>query len=820
MNTIRQRIELWFEGVARWIFFNRLKVIIAVGILIAMLAIQLPHLTMDMSTEGFLHPNDPELVTYNQFRDQFGRDEAIIVALKAEDIFDLDFLTMLRQLHMELTDEVPYIDDITSLINARSTRGDGNDLIVEDLMENWPQTSKDIDIIRQRALSNPMYRNLLLSEDGSFTTIVIRTHAFSEQGQSNDLMAGFEEEIEQETPEASYPPEYLSDAENSAVVEAVERIISRYRSDTVAIHLAGSPVVIHFLKRSLIKDMRTFMALAILAVAIVLYIMFRRLSGVLLPLLIVILSLLSTLGFMAIFNVPIKLPTQILPSFILAVGVGTSVHILAIFYHRMRKGDTKAKAIVYSMGHSGLAIVMTNVTTAGGLLSFVQADVAPVADLGIFAAIGVMLAFVYTVVLLPALLAVIPLSTKADNKSNASHHAMDHFLARISALAIGRPKTILVVSAVVVLLSIAGSMTIRFSHDPVAWYPEDNIVRKDTETIDQELRGSLTMEAVLTLDRENGWYDPELLQRLDQMGIGLEAQQHEGLFIGKAFSLTTIVKEINQALNENHPEAYAIPTDRDLIAQELLLFENSGSDDLEDFTDSQFSKVRLTIKFPYVDAVYYKPVAKEIEHAFKSAFPDADFQLTGMIALLARTINNTITSMMKSYFTALVVITVLMVLLIGRLRIGLLSMIPNLAPILFTLGIIGWWNLPMDLFTMMVASIAIGLAVDDTIHFMHNFRRYYEESGDPKQAVAETLHTTGRAMLVTSVVLSLGFFILTLATMQNILRFGLLTGITILAALISDYFLAPALMVLVNKQKAPSRSAEKPSPTGDRYETA
>jgi len=173
-----------------------------------------------------------------------------------------------------------------------------------------------------------------------------------------------------------------------------------------------------------------------------------------------------------------------------------------------------------------------------------------------------------------------------------------------------------------------------------------------------------------------------------------------------------------------------------------------------------------------------------------------------MISLLARTISNTITSLAESYAIAMVVITLMMVLLIGRLRIGLISMIPNLAPILFMMGIIGAFHFPMDMFTMMVASIAIGLAVDDTIHFMHNFRRYYEASGDPVKAVYETMHTTGRAMLATTVVLALGFFIYMFATLNNIIRFGLLTGITLIAALLADYFLAPALMVLVNKKKA------------------
>jgi hypothetical protein len=183
-----------------------------------------------------------------------------------------------------------------------------------------------------------------------------------------------------------------------------------------------------------------------------------------------------------------------------------------------------------------------------------------------------------------------------------------------------------------------------------------------------------------------------------------------------------------------------------------------------------------------------------------------------MIPLLAQTFTNSIYSLAKSYITALIVISVLMVLLIGRLRIGLLSMVPNLAPILLTMGVIYLLSYPMDLFTMLVASIAIGLAVDDTIHFMHNFRRYYDQSGDPVAAVHRTLQTTGRAMLVTTVVLAIGFFVLTFSKLTNIHNFGVLTGLTIILALLADYLLAPALMVLVSPNKAPHTAASRPHP--------
>ncbi len=804
MQNIRYRIEAWFASFAEFIYDHRLKaIILMLGITMALMS-QLPKITIDTSTEGFLHADDPILLDYNHFRDQFGRDEVVMVAIKTPNVFELVFLEKLRQIHAALEAEVPYIDEITSLINARNTRGQADTLIVEDLMEEWPQSATDLADLKNRVMRNEMYRNLLISETGSFTTIIIRTHSISAQGDIADPLSGFDDEstttpspaLENET-----PTQYLTDAENSEVVQAVQGVVDRFQSDTNPIFLAGSPSVTHFLKRSLMGDMRKFVALSLLIVAVVLFIMFRRISGFILPLLVVLLSLLTTLAIMAINGTAIKVPTQILPSFLLAVGVGTSVHILAIFYHRFDQKGDKRQAIAYALSHSGLAVIMTNITTASGLMSFSTAEVAPIADIGIFAGIGVLLAFVYTLVLIPAFLALIPLKHRSQNDDHHRPLMMDRFLSAVSSFSTRNPWPILLGAGVIIIFSLILAAQLKFSHHPLGWFPQNNPIRVATETIDSHLRGSVSLEVIIDTGRENGLYEPDLLKRLDQATTYLEAQDYGAYFVGKAWSLTSILKETNQALNENRSEFYKVPDNKDLVAQELLLFENSGSDDLEDIVDSQFSKARFTLKVPFRDVIESEDLLRDVPRYFEKNFPEAKVVLTGLMSLLGQILTQAVRTMARSYLIAIVIITILMIILIGKFRIGLLSMIPNLTPILLTMGLIKVLGFPLDLFTMMVASIAIGLAVDDTIHFMHNFRRYYESGKNPQEAVFETLHTTGRAMLVTTIVLSLGFFVFMFATMNNLVSFGLLTGFTIIMALVSDYLIAPALMVIVNKPK-------------------
>jgi len=315
------------------------------------------------------------------------------------------------------------------------------------------------------------------------------------------------------------------------------------------------------------------------------------------------------------------------------------------------------------------------------------------------------------------------------------------------------------------------------------------------------MKGSISMMVVVDTGKENGLHDPEILRALDELCVDLETFKGDGYFIGKAWSLPTILKEINKALNENRPQFYTIPKERRLVAQELLLFENSGSDDLEDVVDNQFSKLRVAIKLPWVDAVKYEEIIRRVRECFEERLGDsARITVTGITPIMGRAVSASIHSSAESYLIAFGAITVMMILLVGSIRVGLVSMIPNILPILVAMAVMVPARMSLDMFTMLVGSVAIGLAVDDTIHFIHNFRRYYRECANAHEAVRRTLTTTGRAMLTTSIVLSIGFFVYAFAYMRNMINFGLLTGLAIAVALLADFFLGPALMVLMTRR--------------------
>ena len=790
---VKRRIEHGFETLAGWIFDHAVVTIVGVFLFVGALATQVPRLTLDTSTEGFLKEDDPVLLAYNAFRRQFGRDEMVFIAVAGNEVFDPIFLARLRALHRDLEAEVPHVDDITSLVNARNTRGTEGSLVVSDLLDPWPGEAKALAAVRARARENPVYRNLLLSEkDPGVTAIVIRTDAYSRAGDTADVLAGFEAE-----PQATERP-FLTDAENAALVRAVQAVVTRHQAEGFRLYAGGAPVITDVLKQAMQENMRTFLLIASLIIAVALAFLSRRASGVFLPMLVVILTIVSTFGIMGLAGMQVKIPTQILPSFLLAVGVGAAVHVLAIFYRQLeaeaktQAAQPKRRAIVQALGHSGLAILMTSLTTAAGLASFAGVEIAPIADLGRVAAVGVLVSLVFTILLLPALLALLPVRPQ---RRHDAPPRMDRVLLAIAAVATGRRRVVLAVSAVLLLFGIAGAAQVRFSHKPFEWLPASNPARAATDFIDDRLRGASVVEVMVNTGRENGLYEPEILKALDGLEDSIGHIATDALFVGKTLSVADILKEINRALNENRQEFYAIPDDRDLIAQEFLLFSNSGSDDLEDFVDTAFRQARFTVKMPWVDAVHYAGFMDDVRMRFASALGnDVTITVTGIVALLSRTMDAALRSMATSYLWAAGIITVMMCVLIGSVRIGLVSMIPNFTPIVLTLGVMGWFGLPLDLFTMLIGSIAIGLAVDDTIHFLHNYRRYHHDTGDDAEAVRLTLLSSGRAMLATTVVLSIGFLVFIFSSLSNLVNFGLLTAFTLIMALLADFFLVPALI--------------------------
>ena len=789
------------------------RIIAGVIIIVAWVSSFFPQMQVDMSTEGYLRKSDPARQIYDAFQREFGRDERLVVLVESDsDIVNPSFLQQLKNWHQALA-AIPQVDKVDSLINARLTRGLGDELIVEDLLEVWPEDEQDFNLLRQRIKANPLYRNHFVNAEMNRTILVVTpdTYTASHVGSSDtnelddfDFDAGFADDdaLYSDVPNDSIVEEtsFLSQDEMNQVIDAIREQASKFERDDFAIGMAGSPFMMHQLTYILGRDMFVYSGLGITLTSFLLFAIFRRWIMVVLPVLVAALSVYFTFALMALFGIAVTTSVQILPSLLLAVGVGNSVHIFTVYFQAVDQGKNKREALSYALGHSGFAVLMTGLTTAGGLISFITANMKPVADIGIVSPMGIICALLFSLVLMPALIAITRFKEKG--LKDDSKGLLQSFLSQCASLSTGRPWTVVISWFGLITLCLFAVAKIQPSHYPLEWFPQGSEIRDATESIDQHFGGATFVEIVVDSGQNNGLHNPELLKAVDDSLAFADQLRVHDVQLGKSTSLIDINKELHQALNGNDPNFYRIPDQRELIAQELLLFENSGSDDLKDIVDSSFSKMRITAKLPFVDGVLYPDYLAALKAGFEQRLGEyAELTFTGIISILGGTVKVLISDTMRAYLLAFLIISPLMMLMVGSVRTGLISMIPNLAPIVVTLALMSILEIPLDAFTLLIGSIALGLAVDDTIHFMHNYQRYYAHSGDSSWAVHQTLRTTGKALMITSLVLSCAFFMNLFGSMHNVRAFGLLTGFCIIMAFLADVLLAPALVTLLAKWK-------------------
>ena len=540
--------------------------------------------------DSYFHEDDPIRIQYDAFRDIFGRDMFFVVALKPEGgVFQADFLDELRVIHDEIENEVPLLVEVTSLINVRETLGDEFGLTVDDFLEDWPDSDEAVLAAKNRALGNPLYRNLVISEDGLIASIVIETEAFV-SAEDEESLGGFEDSedgaisADAESSAASEPV-LLSGDDEIRIMHALEDVLARHTSDALEIHITGMPAFNAVLSQRIGQDMATFTGLSILLVALFLGVLFRRAAAIVLPIVTVILSVISTLAFMGAMDIPLMPPTQSIPTFLLAVGIGGTVHLMTIFYQAQRRGADKAEAISFALSHSGLAIIMTSLTTAGGLISFSSAALRPISHFGIITPIGVLLSLFYVLTFLPALLAIFPMRAASEEPQDTKSQRA---LIGIGAFSSQRSGLVLVAWTLLVGISIAGISRLTIGHDMVKWLPLIDSQRQSIAFLNENLGGAVTFEVLISSPNENALHDPELLRKIDEVRAVTEGFTSNSITADRALSIVDVVKETHRALNENQSEFYVIPDNRELISQELLLFENSGSDDVENLVTSQF----------------------------------------------------------------------------------------------------------------------------------------------------------------------------------------------------------------------------------------
>jgi predicted RND superfamily exporter protein len=798
MYDYKSKIEKGFHYLGISVIRFRFAILLMTVVVVGLAAAQLPKLSIATSVESMFTRHDPILTDYQRFRSQFGRDEDIVLLISSSDIFSLEFLTTLKQFHEDLENSLPLLKEVSSLANAPYIRSIGSGVRIGGFLDNLPRTEQEVQQYRQRGHSHPGYQNIYFTPDAKHATVVIKTQAVSALTADGQRLMGYARGVH--GAEAHPPPEKqnsISQVENIAVISIVEAVIKEYQTPDFDIAFSGTPVYQYYVETIVRANMKR-MCFAILWVPVMLMpFMFGRSSGAFMPQVTAILGLMVALGMMALLSIRFSLTSSMLPSILLSIGLTAPIHFLVVYY-KYQKRVGKFRGIVATMKHSGFPITMTSVTTVAGLLSFSFTDIVPIAHLVNFTIIGILGILVFTLATLPAFLSILQV---VDGSERGEAYYEASFLNR-SMLALGRfgvarPYLVLFLFLASTLVLGFNISRLHFSHNELHYFDDNSDFVRQVRLIEAQTNGFRALEFMIDTQRKRGIIDHDLLQAIEQLDDHLRSETDiQGrAYIGRTRSLVDLIKEISCKTTGRDQSPCMIPKDGHALAEQFDHMGRIIPEVLRKYTDADLRTGRLTAMMYWRDAAHDVDFIARVRKYAATLFDDGvKVIVTGVVSINSGIFNAMMTSLAIGYGLGFLLIAALMILAVGDVRLGLLAMIPNLFPIVIALGVMGYLDIPLNTYNLIGGSIAIGLAVDDTIHFFHNFQRYYLKSGDIDFAVSETLGSAGRALLATSLILVASFWMRLVSDLKVVADFGLVMGIALLVAFLADVLLAPALL--------------------------
>lgn len=730
----------------------------------------------------FFSPENPQLIAYESMQNTFNKsDNVSFIVIPAEgDVFTPDTLGVINQITSAAW-QVPYSTRVDSITNFQHTWAEEDDMIVEDLVfEDAELNTDELKRIRDIALDEPLLLNKLVSEQGHVTVVNVTVQ-----------LPGVNPVVE--VPE---------------VVTKVRAIQQQFMADNpgLEIKLSGMVMMNNSFAESSLNDSATLIPAMFGVVIVTMLFLLRTFSGTFSTVVIIAVSIASAMGLAGWGGLFLSGPSASAPTMILTLAVADCVHVLSTMFYEMRQGVEKKKALHDSLRINFQPIMLTSVTTAIGFLSMNFSDSPPFRDLGNIVAMGVMVAFVFSVTLFPALLMILPVKVKVRKEEDRD------WTRSLAVFVTSKRKVLLPGMTVLMLVLIAFLPQNKLNDDFVKYFDTSVPFRQATDFMQDNLSGMTQLEISINSGESSGINDPEYLVKLGEFSAWLRAQPETD----HVNTLTDTLMRLNKNMHGDDPEYYRLPQDRELSAQYLLLYEMSlpYGLDLNNQLDVDKSSVRVIATLNNMTSNELIRIENNINQWFVQNAPQYEVLITGPNLMFAHIGQRNIVSMLVGISAALVLISLLLGFALRSVRFGLISLIPNLAPAAMGFGV--WYLIDgqVGLALSVVAGMTLGIVVDDTVHFLSKYlhaRR--ERNADSVAAVQYAFGSVGRALWITTFVLVCGFMVLAQSSFKINADMGFLTAVTIVIALIVDFLFLPPLLMLLDREKATKEVSTQESKT-------
>ncbi|MBF0287702.1 MAG: MMPL family transporter [SAR324 cluster bacterium] len=734
-------------------------------------------LYFDNSNEMWFLPNDPALVQYDLLKERFGDNEYLLVGLetRAQDknLFNKETLEVIHKI-TEFLENHEFSTKVVSLSKYQYMHSEDDTLAIDDLVEDFDDLDDNPETYQRMAdimAKEDIVHGFLITEDLRHS--IISARVLKIKNNSDHLV------------------KIVQDTRNF--------LEENFEGQGFKFRLMGNPLITEQFLTYTQKDSATTLPLMLLLIFLFLITSFRTFPGVVLPYFVIFGSIFTVVGALGYLGFAVNALNISIMTLMVAVGIGDSIHIIMDFYQLRAKGKSAKDSAKESIQALWIPCFNTSLTTSIGFLAISVSDLKPLREYGYIAAIGVTIAFLVSVTTIPALLSFVKGGAKTP-KRLAESGIIAKMTANLTPFTFQYRRPITILGLLLMGASLLVAMQLKVDANFVNYFKEGTDMRNDIMYFDKEFGGGLNLELMLDTGRENGVKDLPFLQRALEFQNYLESLEETG----KANSILNYIRKMNQAMHNDDPTTYTIPDDqgeltRGLVAQYLLLYENSGpEEDLTDLKTSDFRYMRISIRVRNMSTANMKDFIDRVFAYQQQHFSDLKMEATGNLVLFNNMDTYIQQGLVKSFSLAIGLIIICFFLLLRSVKYGLLSLIPSIFPILFAGGVMYLMGITLDFGSMIVAAVTFGIAVDDTIHMMSRYMKGRREGHERKEAMHLAITESGRAIVFTSIILYCGFTVLVLSSFVPNIYFGLFGGIIILVAAVADLLILPAVLFFID----------------------
>ena len=680
------------------------------------------------------------------------------------------------------------IIEVTSLSNTDNILGKNGELDVSPIYEDVPKSKKELELIKEKVLSNDLFHNILVLDDHRYTNIIVELALDDEQ--SNE--------------------KYI-------IYEKIENILENQIKGPEKHYIAGMPVVMGAIGKVMQQDTQRLFPIVLLIVSACLFFTFRKIKGIFVPLAVVLLSLVVTLGIKVLFNIPLNILTTTLPVFILSIGVADGIHIFSEYKDMIDKGHNKIDAVKLMLQHLTMPVIMTSITTAVAFYSISLTEIIQLKHFGIFVATGTIVAMFFSLFFIPALLVLLPEKGKAkDCKPSKFEKKYTGILISFTNKAISKPRLIAAIAGIIFIIALFGASKVIVDNNNAEYFLADSPIYISSKKLNNVSAGSSVINFLINdnANQDQPFKNPSNLSAVNDLVMFLKSQPK----VGKVLGLTELIKRINYVIHDEDKKFNIVPGNQDkdntdssaenMISQLLLLYENGGGDVLSDLTDSNYKTLNIQAVLKTNSSNETLQLTKKVRLYVNHNFPDnLSLDISGVANVAVTATDEIVSGQITSLVVSLIVVFCMLLFTFRTLSYAAIAIVPLVITIAINFGIMGFFGISLDIGTAVISSIVIGIGVDYGIHYISRFRANREDGMDFTDALNNTISHSGKAIVSNAITVGFGFIALLFSILSPLITMGWMITVTMVVSSTATLVLIPVLIVFLENPVIEKASA-------------